>query len=464
MTSSSLDRSTPPTGKAVRSVRFPEPRRFRLANGMTLLASRSQRAPLAALEWITPGGARQNPLDRPGLASLTAALLDEGTQRRTGRQIAEQVEQLGGGLACGATWDSASFELDLPASEVLHGLDLISEIATSVSFPESELERIRKQHQAEIQQRDNLPSALANKYLAAAIYGSRSPYGQPMLGTVESLAALRRDDLVRFYRDHISIAADSTLIVVGDFEPEWLFAEVERRFADLPQRAHAPSQGSVAIATPPPLAPSVVIVDRPGSAQTALRIGHHGVARSHPDFQLLKVMSTLLGGKFTSRLNLNLRERHGFTYGVNSIVTGRQSPGPIFVTTDVATHVAGAATAEIFAEIRQIRDQVADERELEETRNYLIGSFPNALQSLGGIAARLEIIAVHHLPVNYYDSYLAQLATVDSTAVQRVANEHLHPDHAVVIAVGPAKKLVPQLEKFGSVQVETGSLRVASEG
>ncbi len=462
MNSFALDRSTPPTGQAVHPVTFPRPRRFRLANGMTLLASRSRRAPLAAVELITPGGSQHNPLHRPGLATLTAALLDEGTEQHSGRQIAEQVERLGGGLDCGALWDLASLAIDLPAAELLNGLDLLAEMATCANFPQAEFERVRRQRQAEILQRRNLPGALADQHLVAAIYGTNSPYGYPPIGTVESLGALRRDDLVRFYRHHIGVATGTTLIVVGDFEPEWLFTEVERRFAALPERPPESSDSAAAqeganghrrIATPAALAPTVVIVDRPGGAQTALRVGHHGVPRSHPDYLALSVMSTLLGGKFTSRLNLNLRERHGFTYGVHSIVTGRHGPGPIFVTTDVATDVAGAATGEIFTEIHRIRDQAVTCQELEETRNYLIGTFPNVLQSLTGIAGRLETIAIHNLSDDYFDGYLATLATIDSATIQRVAQRHLAPDHAVTIAVGPADQLVPQLETFGSVRV-----------
>ncbi len=462
MNSPRVDRSRPPRGQATHRVTFPPPRRFQLANGMTLLASRSRRAPLATLELSTAGGSQHNPLDRAGLAALTAALLDEGTEQRSGHLIATQVERLGGGLGTGAYWDSGTIALELPAAELLGGLDLLAEILTCANFPPEQVERIRAQRQAQIQQQRKLPGSLADHHMVATIYGPHSPYGQPPLGTVESLEATDRDDLLTFYRDHIRVATDTTLIVVGDFEPGWLFAEVESRFGNLPRTSFEVSDEELSpgvapkgspIPTPVPLDPTVVVVDRPGGAQTALRVGHLGVPRSHPDFLALTVMSTLLGGKFTSRLNLNLREEHGFTYGAYSLVTGRHGPGPILVTTDVATPEAGAATEEIFTELRRIRQQEPTPKELEDTRNYLVGTFPNVLQSLSGIAGRLEVIAVHNLPDDFYNGYLSSLATIDATTIQRVARRHLAPDNAVTVAVGPADELVPQLERFGRVRV-----------
>jgi len=462
MNSPLVDRFMPPRGQATHPVTFPPPQRFMLANGMTLLVGRSRRAPLATLEVSTSGGSQCNPVDRPGLAALTAALLDEGTEQRSGHQIATRVERLGGGLGTGAYWDSGTIALELPAAELLGGLDLLAEIVTCANFPPEQVERIREQRQAQIQQQRKLPGSLADHHMVSTIYGPHSPYGQPPIGTPEGLKATDRDDLLAFYRDHIRVAVGTTLIVVGDFEPEWLFSEVERRFGHLPRTSlkgsgSGLSHGEVPqrppIPVPAPLDPTVVVVDRPGGAQTALRVGHHGVPRSHPDFLALMVMSTLLGGKFISRLNLNLREEHGFTYGVHSVVTGRHGPGPIFVTTDVATPDTGAATGEIFAELRQIRQHEATSKELEDTRNYLIGTFPNVLQSLSGIARLLETIAVHSLPDDYYDSYLTSLATIDATTIQRVAQRHLAPEHAVTVAVGPADELVPQLERFGRVRV-----------
>jgi zinc protease len=196
-----------------------------------------------------------------------------------------------------------------------------------------------------------------------------------------------------------------------------------------------------------------VVVDRPGAEQTELRIGHSGVPRRHADRVGLGVLNALLGGKFTSRINLNLRERHGFTYGASSRFVDRRSRGPFLVSTAVQTSSAARATEEVLAELRRLREEPVPSSELDETRNYLLGVFPYGLQTIEGLAAHLDEIAVYDLPLDTPARYLAEVAAIRTDEISRLARAHLHPDEALIVAVGPAEELTRQLRSLGEPEL-----------
>jgi zinc protease len=216
--------------------------------------------------------------------------------------------------------------------------------------------------------------------------------------------------------------------------------------------------GAAESAGPPP-APqptaqrSIWIVDRPGSMQTELRCGHAGIPRRHPDFARLQVLNSILGGKFTSRLNLSLRERHAITYGAHSRISGRLGPGPIVLGAAVTNEAAGLALGEMLAELGRLREAPVAEHELEDARDYLLGVFPYGLQTVDGISRRLETLAAHSLPDDYFADYLARIEAVTAAELLECARTHLRPETAAAVAVGPVEKLRPQLEPRGEVRV-----------
>lgn len=442
-----LDRSAPPAPGRSRPFHFPPFLRQTLANGLEVLAARLPGVPLVSLELVTPAGGQLDPRGREGLAALTAGVIDEGTERRSSLEIAAHVERLGGYFVAGIDWDEGFIATGLLAEHLPAGLDLLTEVATEPTFPEEEIERLRKQRLTEIVRRRQDPGLLAEDHLASVIYRG-TVYDHPPAGLPESLAALTRDDLVGFYRSYYTLAG-SRIIAVGDLDPEELLRDVEGRFAALP-----PGPPETPVIVPSPLAGvEVHIVDRPGGAQTELRIGHAGVPRTNPDYIPLIVLNTLLGGKFTSRINLNLRERHGYTYGASSRFTPRLGPGPFVVDAAVATESAGAAAAETLGELRRIREELVEPRELEETLSYVGGVFPYTFQTTSDLAKRLETLAVYGLPNDYFERYLERLPTITREDLLTVARRHLHPDRIAVVAVGPAETLVPQLEPLGPVTV-----------
>ncbi|HEX6861369.1 MAG TPA: pitrilysin family protein [Thermoanaerobaculia bacterium] len=444
-----MDRNTPPPAGELRPFRFPAFVKRSVPGGPTIYASRVAGVPLVSLELSTRAGAHHDPVDRAGLATFTASLIDEGTRRRDSLEIAAWMERLGGYLVSAADWDTGYVAAAMLTQHVDAGLELLAEIALAPTFPEKEIERIRQQRLAELMRRGYDPGAQADDRLSEVIYGG-TPYSAPLLGREESLLALDRGALVAFYDSHYSLAG-ATVIAVGDLDPEEMVRRIEETLVPRPGQEPAPEAPAI---RPAPLdGISVHIVDRPGAAQTELRLGHAGVPRTHPEWFPLNVLNMVLGGKFTSRINLNLRERHSYTYGANSRFSGRLGPGPFVVDTAVATESAGAATREVLGELRRIREEPVEIQELEETLSYMIGVYPYTLQTVGDVAKRLEILSVYGLPDDYYDTYLERLAAVTREDLLEGAREHLHPDRIAVVAVGPADELVPQLEGIGEVTV-----------
>ncbi len=442
-----LDRSQPPAAGRLRPFSFPPFLRRKLPSGLEVLAAHQPAVPLISLDLVFPAGAQHDLPGKAGLATLTASVIDEGTRQRSSMEIASWIEQLGGYFASGADWDEGYLASGLLARHLEAGLELLTEVATEPTFPEREVERLRKQRLAEILRRGHDPSTLADEKLTEVIYRG-TVYAHPILGTEAGVSALDREALVAFYQRHYT-RQGAVLIAVGDLDPEDLLRRVEGRFQELPAEPPPPPD-----IQPAPLeGVSIHVVDRPGAAQTELRLGHAGVSRKNPDYIPLIALNALLGGKFTSRINLNLRERHGYTYGVTSRFSARRGPGPFVVDAAVATESAGAAAAEVLFELRRIREEPVEPWELDETRSYILGVFPYTFQTIGEVAKRLETLAVYGLADNYYDQYLERIAGVTREELLEVARRNLHPDHTAVVAVGPAETLVPQFEGMGAVTV-----------
>ena len=443
-----VDRTRPPAAAPPLPFRFPPFLHRRLLPGLDLYAARVLRAPMASVELILPRGGQSDPAGARGLASLTADLLDEGTERRSGPELATWVERLGGSLSATADWDASYVACTLLAEHLPQALALLAEVALTPSFPEPEVERLRKRRLAELMRRRSSPAALAEERLGRALYAG-SPYGYPLIGEEGDLGQLDRGAAARFYQWALH-RGGATLIASGDLEPEALAATVTDLFASWPAEL-AP--------VPPPIEPvtaagiAVHVVDRPQAAQTELRLGHPGPPRNHPDRVPVSVMNSLLGGKFISRINLNLREKHGYTYGAHSSFANRLGPGPFQVSAAVASESCGAAVAETLGELRRLQQEPPEPAELADAVQYLEGVFPYTLQTVESVAQRLSQLAVFGLADDYFDRYFVELREVTPEEVRAVAARHLRPDTSAVVAVGPAAVLVPQLERFGPVAV-----------
>jgi len=444
-----VDRSAPPPPGEIRPFRFPPVLRARLASGLTVIAARLPGLPLVSIEMVAPAGGQFDPEGQEGIAGLTAAVLDEGTSRRSSMEIAAFAERLGGYFTTGADWDVGFLATGQLSHHRAAGLELMAEVVAAPTFPTAEIERLRRQRLAEILRRGHDPSSLADDRFHREVYRGTA-YAHPLIGEQESISRLDRESMVAFYRRHYPLAG-SALIAVGDFDEEALLREAESAFAAVSTSTAPPAPPSIRPASLAGI--SVHVVDRPGAAQTELRLGHPGISRTDPDYIPLAVLNTLLGGNFTSRINMNLRERHAYTYGASSRFTPRMGPGPFVVSTAVATASTGDAAREVLHELRRVREAPVEPAELDETRTYMVGVFPYTLQTIGDVAKRLETLTVFGLPDDYYDRYLERIASVSREEILEVARRHIDPEHIAVVAVGPAETLEPQLAGLGPVTV-----------
>jgi zinc protease len=444
---SALDRARAPDPAPAAPFRFPAFSHRRLESGLDTYVLEERRTPLVSMRLLLPLSGADDPPGQPGLASFTAGMLENGTADRSSQQIADEIESLGGTLASGAGWSASSVSVRLLSRDFEAGLALLADVALHPAFAAAEVERERRDRLAEWLRRRDQPGALVEEAFVAAVYAD-SPYGHTLLGDRASLGAIRREDIARCWSDRRS-ARGSTLLIAGDVDAERVLDAARAAFAGLGDGA-APAPPRV---DPPPRRRRVLVVDRPGAAQTELRVGHWGPPRRHPDRTALALANTLLGGKFTSRINLNLRERHGFTYGASSVFVDRRGPGPFLVQAAVRTDVAARAAGEILGELERLRDEPVGADEIADGVRYLRGVFPYAMQSVGGVLGRLEDLAVFELPDDWFERHLEALATIDSGSLQRVVRAHVHPEQATLIAVGPAAELAPELERFGPVEV-----------
>ncbi|MEM8932572.1 MAG: pitrilysin family protein, partial [Acidobacteriota bacterium] len=321
---SRADRSRPPAPGPRKPCPFPAFEDRRLDNGLRLLMAPMRAFPIVSAEILLATGSQHNPPGQPGLSRLHGSLLTEGTEQRSGPELARAIEDLGGSLSSGAGWNLGWAEVNLLGAHVEAGLDLLAETTRSVAFHDDQVQRVRDVQAAHLLRRGNLPKSLAEDAFHRLLYAG-TPYAEPLDGRADAVESFTRADVVDFHRRHVQ-PESSCLVAIGDFDPEWLHDRAQALWGDW----SADGQSSVQDPTITPATldtPRVVVVDRPGAAQTAFHLGHAGPPRRHPDFHTIMVLNVLFGGKFTSRLNLNLRERHGFTYGVQSQFARRRGPG-----------------------------------------------------------------------------------------------------------------------------------------
>jgi zinc protease len=453
--SAGINRDEPWRAKAPRAgprlqFTLPQGESFRLANGLTVIHHYNPALPLVAAELVVKSGSDANPPEQPGLAGFTAQMLEEGTATRSAPQIADQVAQLGAFLGSVSSPDASTVSLLSLKSTFPQALDLMADVVQRPVFPNAEVERQRAARLGELTQQRESPEAVAAVAGAGALYGANHPYGYGQLGTEPSIRATMRDDLVQFWRRHY-VPENAALVVSGDISRAELKALAETSFLGWPRAdSMVPKPG-----TPNTTPARLVVVDKPGTPQTALRVTSIGAARTTPDYPALQVMNAALGGLFSSRINNNLREDKGYSYGVFSQFRYDRTPGPFIIAGSVRTDVTGPSLAEIFKEVRGMRERAMAADELAGARNSQILSLPGRFETNSGIGASLGETYVFGLPLDYYSRLPAQFARVSAQAVRAAARKYLAPEQMVVVAVGDRAKIGPQLPplKLGPPEV-----------
>src|SRR5437763_2788375 len=365
-----IDRANAPAPGTPRPYHFPHITRTTLPNGLRVLVAENRSAPIAALRALVKSGADHDTAELAGLASITADLLDEGAGTRDAIRLAEDVGLLGGALATGADWDASYLSIDVLSRNVQPSVEILADVALRATLPADGLERARSERLMEILQQRDEPAAIAGKRFAGLLYGTGA-YGNSVIGNAESVARITLDDVRRFYEAHFLPNA-SAVVISGDVESSVAVELAAQKFGDW-KKANEPSRPVVSPQSIPES--RIYLIDRPQAVQSEIRVGHVGVARSSDDYFPISVMNAILGGVFNSRINLNLRERHGYTYGARSTFAFRRLPGPFVVAAPVRNEVTLESVSEVLSELRRIRTGDIEERELEETKNYLAGVF-----------------------------------------------------------------------------------------
>ncbi len=377
---------------------------------------------------------------------MMAAMLPQGAGSRSALEIADAIDYLGADLGAGATFDATALRLHVPVARLADALAIMSDVALRPTFPPEELERLRRERLTALLQARDDPPTIAAQAFAHVLYGPAHRYGAPLMGTAETITAFTPADLRARYAAVFRPAA-CTLLVVGDVSPDRVMPLLESRFGQWAAEGPAPPAAALPPAGPPARR-TVYIVDKPGAPQTQIRIGSIGAARSTPDYFAVQVMNTILGGSFTSRLNMNLREKHGYTYGASSAFDLRKWPGPFAAGAGVQTDKTADALKEFFNELNGILQPVPAP-ELSRAKNYISLRFPAAFETTADISRRLEDAVVHQLPDDYFATYVQRIEAVSAADVQRVARKYIDPSQAAVVLVGDRKAIEPGIAALG---------------
>lgn len=423
-----------PTPGPARPYAFPQFERAQLDNGLRVLVVPVPKLPVITVALLSESGAVVEPVSKDGVARLTARAMLEGTRARSGDALTERLESLGAAVDGDVDWDSGMLSMTVLSSHLADAMALFAEIVLEPAFPERELERLKAERLAEILQRRSEPRGLADDMFARFLYTSGSRYQLSEAGSAAAVSNLRREDVIAFHGARYR-PAGATMVIVGDIAVDDALRVMHERFGAWPAATAAPA---VADDRPARRVRAVHLVDKADAPQSELRIGHVGLPRTHPDYFAALVMNMLLGGLFSSRINLNLREVHGYTYGAFSAFDWRRQAGPFLVSTAVRSDVTAAAAREVLTEIDRMRTTEVSADELSLATSYLEGVFPIRYETTAAIARALSAMVIYGLPEDYFDTYRERVRAVTAADVLKAAQNFLRRDELQIVTVGDA--------------------------
>ncbi len=436
-------RNTKPGPGAQAKVQLPSAKRSELSNGLAIYVVEANHLPIVAANLVLRSGSAADPMDLPGLAGFTASMLDEGTAKRDALTIANEVHALGASLNTGTQTDGSNGSVRALKQNASAAMSILSDVILNPSFPDKEVERVRNDRLTALMQQRDQPWPTALRVMNACLFGPTHPYGHTQLGTEESLKKMTRADLTKLYQSTFS-PKNAALIVVGDV--------TEAEAKKLAQEAFGSWQGNITAASVPApgttVASRAVIVDKPGSNQTMILAGQMGVKRSDPDYEKLDVMNTVLGGLFSSRINLNLREDKGYSYGAFSFIGQNRGVGPLMAGAAVRGDVTGPSIEEILKEITKIKNAGVTAEELQMAKDSITRSLPANFETTYSTAGTMASIYLFDLPLDYYQTLPTRIDAIQTSDVLNVAKKHLVPERMVVVAVGDRAKIEPQIAKL----------------
>ncbi len=438
------DRNQIPKGKTPDPFVFPQWQEYTLINGLTVVILEDHTFPTINFRLMVPAGGIRD-FGIPGLTSLTAELISRGTVILEGSALAAEIESYGGRFFSGCQWDASFVFISSLSRYQSRALELLAESIRQPGFREKEVSFIADQRLNNLKMNRDSTSWLAG-YVSNKVLFPGHPFENPINGTSESLTKISPGTV----RNHFSRwfqPTGSLLIVMGDTHPDKILPQIETHFASWCPEPWEPHQ-----IPPLPLIRhnQVVIADKPDAVQSSIRVTHHGISRKNPDLPAIIVMNTLLGGYFGSRLNLNLREEKGFTYGVRSAFSERLFAGFFTVATDVRNSVTGEAIREIVHEMKYMQTHLPDSKVLSNVRNFLVGRFPSDFETNEQLSQAIMDLKLYGFDEQYFTRLRNQISRITADQVLDAARKYLNPDQACIIVAGKADDIEGQLTEFGN--------------
>lgn len=439
-----------PVNKTILKVKLPRAEEASLPNGLRVVLLRSEKVPTFNMQMVVLSGGLSDKPDYRGLSSFTAALLREGTEKRSSKEIAEQIDSLGASLAANSGLSSQTSVVT--AAGLVENLDqtleLFADVIRNPAFPEAEVDKYKTRTLAQLQFQRSSPQFLAREQFSRAIYGAGHP-ASLIAPPADSIKKLTSKDLSEFHSIYYR-PNNAILAIVGDVTMKDIMPRLEKSFGDW-KKADVPVASIPA--TPAQSASRILLIDRPGSVQTVLQLGTLGIERTSPDYFAVLMADRVLGGGPSGRLFLNLREDKGYTYGAYSGFSGSKFRGTWVSSSEVRTDVTEGAMKEFMYELNRLRDDKVPVEELEDAKRAIVGSFALSLEQPQTLLQNIITQKLYNLPADYWDTYPQKVAAVTVDDVQRAARKYIDLDHLQVVAVGDASKAREILSKYGKVEV-----------
>jgi zinc protease len=441
-----FDRSRIPTPGRQPQLRVPAWTKSTLANGAEFIVSEKHDLPLVSFSITFQGGASQvESAARRGLASLTASMMSEGTKTRDGEALSNALQLLGTNVAVGVGSESGTIGFQSTTAKFAQTLDILVDMLVNPAFPAEALERLRAQRLVALTQARDQTGSIASRVFPRILYSDGHPFGQNM--TEVSLKAITRDDVAAFHKAYFQ-PGRALVTVVGDVNPSAAKATVEKALAPWPRGGEKPAFAYPA--TPAPKPSTIYLVDRPGAAQSTFALGNPGPPRNTPDYYALQVMNTMLGGMFQSRLNANIREEKGYSYGVSSSFAFGKGPGAFRAGGDIVSANSDAALVEFMKELRGIGGaRPITDLELATAKDALIQRLPGTFASVQSVNSAIVSLWTQGLPDNYYQQYASRISAIRKEDVVRVAEQYIDLDHLAIVIVGDRKTIEGPLKATG---------------
>ena len=441
-----LDRTQLPTPGPIPVLRVPTWTKTQLANGATLIVSERHNLPLVSFSITFVGGANQfEPANRRGVASMTASMLTEGTKTKTGDQLSDALQLLGTNVGAGVGAEEGSISFVSTTKNFDAVLAIMSDMMLNSTFPADALERLRGRTLVNLTQAKDQPVVIGAQVFSRILYGDAHPYGQR--STETSVKAITRDDVVAFHNTYFQ-PGRAIITVVGDVTPAKVKASIEKGLAGWAKGGDKPAFDYPKL--PELQTAKIYLVDKPGAAQSVVNIGLPGPPRNTPDYFALQVLNTILGGQFQSRLNANIREQKGYSYGVNSGFNYGKGPGPFRAGGSIFSAKTDAALVEFMKELKGIVSEkpITDE-EIKTAKESLIQSLPQRFSSGPATSGAITTLVLQGLPDDYYQNYAKNVSAVTKEDLARVAKRYIDLEHLAIVIVGDRASVEGPLKATG---------------